>query len=402
MSRRPTASPRNPLARTWRLLLLLGLTLGLYWFASSPAQWEGYLQRLSQRSPVSEPAPTNVDPLPAAPIPRSDGGPWRPIAPEGADLGPLLRRLGVHAPGLGSPCTAGAPANPSRAIRNQVYRWTDADGRVHFADRAPSGLSAETVGHTAASGVGGFSVDYRFLGGDPPAELSLALASNIDGVLRVVARELGLNNAHPVHVNLTIALRDSDFAAYSERFAKGLATMGGFYSFIGNEAVVRWTDTAQTLATARHEIAHLALGNWVGQTPLWLNEGLAQVVERLEFRQSFARAGAPRAEIAYLRRLHQDGRLPGLEWLLTSGQEDWRRLGLAIAYPSAWSLVQFLIQDAQGQRILRDYLSTLAVQRCQPVDHRALLASLYPGGLDVLEADWRRWLLREVPEALQL
>jgi hypothetical protein len=326
----------------------------------------------------------------------------QPLQLEAPLDGALLRRLYVSASALGSPCAAGAPANPSRAARREVYRWTDSDGRVHFADHAPAGLPVETVGETASTGVGGFSLDYRYLGGEPPAELNLALGANIDGVLRIVARELGIANARPVHVKLTIIEGDAQFAAYSERFAKGLSTMGGFYSFNGNEAVVRWTGLAQTLTAARHEIGHLALGNWVGLTPLWLNEGLAQVVERLEFRQSFARAEAPWAEVRHLRRLHAEGRLPELGWLLTSEQEDWRRFGFEITYPYAWSLVQFLIQDPDASGVLRGYLSELAAKRCQGVDDLRLLADLYPGGLEALEAHWRHWLLEDPPAALQL
>lgn len=381
-----------------RILIGVAASLALAWWLSSAPLREWYLDRLGPARPAAvgvstaQPAATPTEPAAERPALRLD-------LPPGAFL-PL--RLSVTASALGNPCAAGAPINPSRAARREVYRWTDADGRVHFADRAPAGVAAETVGETASTGVSGFSLDDRYLGGEAPAELRLALGTNIDGVLRIVARELGLANARPVHVKLTIIEGDAQFAAYSERFAKGLATMGGFYSFNGNEAVVRWTDLAQTLTAARHEIAHLALGNWVGLTPLWLNEGLAQVVERLEFRQSFARAEAPWAEVLYLRRLHAEGRLPELGWLLTSEQEDWRRAGFETTYPYAWSLVHFLIQDTEGSRMLRAYLSELAAKRCQAFDHLALLSALYPGGLDGLESDWRRWLLEGPPAALQL
>lgn len=382
-----------------RVLIGVAASLALVWWLSPEPLREWYLDRLGLAQPAaagasaSQPAATPAEPAAERPALRLD-------LPPAISL-PL--RLSVTASSaLGSPCAAGAPVNPSRAARREVYRWTDADGRVHFADRAPAGVEVETVGETASTGIGGFSLDYRYLGGEAPTDLTLALETNIDGVLRIVARELGLANARPVHVKLRIIEGDAQFAAYSERFAKGLATMGGFYSFNGNEAVVRWTDLAQTLTAARHEIAHLALGNWVGLTPLWLNEGLAQVVERLEFRHSFARAEAPEAEVLYLRRLHAEGRLPALGWLLTSEQDDWRRAGFEISYPYAWSLVHFLIQDTEGSRILRAYLSELAVKRCQAVDHLALLSALYPGGLDTLETDWRRWLLEGPPAPLQL
>jgi hypothetical protein len=104
--------------------------------------------------------------------------------------------------------------------------------------------------------------------------------------------------------------------------ASGLDTNSGFYTDKDNLAVVRWRGDVRTRAVARHEIAHLALGNWLGRTPLWLNEGLAEVVERKRFQHSFASADAPARRPEQLRRRQAAGRLPGLRTFLDS-----RRIG---------------------------------------------------------------------------
>ena len=180
-----------------------------------------------------------------------------------------------------------------------------------------------------------------------------------------------------------------------------MATTAGYYSFPENEAVVRWAGQQRTLAAARHEITHLALGNWLGSTPLWFNEGMAEIMEQLEFQQSYARAEAPLSRVQHLRELHRSGKLPAFRRFLDSERGDWDRIGNDTAYSYAWSLVYFLIQDAQRQQLVSNYLNAVAEQRCQRFDHANFFETRYPGGLASFEAGWRQWLTRETPVALQ-
>ncbi|MGB5831633.1 MAG: DUF1570 domain-containing protein, partial [Thiohalocapsa sp.] len=141
-------------------------------------------------------------------------------------------------------------------------------------------------------------------------------------------------------------------------------------------------------------------GNWVGITPLWFNEGMAEFLERLEFQQNFARADAFSERIETLRSLARSGRLPDLRWLLTTERKDWDRIGNDIAYASAWSIVQFLIQNPKHQQLVSEYLNRMSQHRCQPFDHKAFFEERYQGGLVAFDEDWRRWLVRERPTAV--
>ncbi len=84
-----------------------------------------------------------------------------------------------------------------------------------------------------------------------------------------------------------------------------------------------------------------------------------------------------------------------------SERGDWDRLGDDIAYPYAWSLLYFLIQDPQHERLVSDYLNTLADHRCKRIDHSAFFDRAYQGGLASFERDWKAWLTRGTPVALQ-
>ncbi len=377
-----------------RSLLALLLSIVFVWLVSNQEQRQQALSWLGIAS--ATPVRASLD----------NNKPFVPrIAPElmtpaGLSTRSLSFASLVHG-AIGNPCIEEGAANPTQASISRIYSWVDSQGRTNFSDVPPDDKQATVVGATADGGVSMFSADYKYLGKQPPVDFRAALERNVDGVFRMFSTELGLRSTEPLHVNITIIDGESRFARYRNQKAPGAATNSGYYSFAENEAVVRWAGSERTLAVARHEISHLALGNWLGVTPLWLNEGMAEVMEQLEFRQSYARAEAPLLRVQHLRELHRSEKLPSFRWLLHSERGDWDRLGDDIAYPYAWSLLYFLIQDTQHQRLVSDYLNTLADHRCKRFDHSAYLDRAYQGGLTSLEQDWKKWLTRDTPVALQ-
>jgi hypothetical protein len=106
--------------------------------------------------------------------------------------------------GIGHACRPGGAANPTHKTQQEVYRWTDADGRPAFSDQPPRDADAQVVGLTAEGGVGMFSSDYRFVGGAGDNAFETALPANIDGVFRFLAKGLALHGVQPLHVRLTV------------------------------------------------------------------------------------------------------------------------------------------------------------------------------------------------------
>jgi hypothetical protein len=302
---------------------------------------------------------------------------------------------------VGSPCAPIRTPNPTRKAQRDVYRFTDDAGRAVFSDRKPTVHDARVVGHTAEGGVGMFSTDYRFFGARRDSGFDSAVSANIDGVFRFLAKGLDLEGVEPLHVRLTVIDGERRFVAYRDRRTSTLTTTSGFYAFDGNEAVVRWMGPETTMRVVRHEIAHLALGNWLGNTPLWLNEGLAEVVERMRFELSSATVPVPGKDIGDVARLRRSGRLPPLRTFLSMERADWNRIGPEIAYPYAWSMVHFLLESPQRRSLTSAYLNTIAQYRCRAFDHEAYLNRVYPGGLSAFAADWAAWLADGRPLALR-
>ena len=380
-----------------RFLLALLTTLAFVWFVSTKEQQHQYLSWLG----IADSTARDHSTVGNTSIPKYTLG-FRSPGPTGSERSGT--RSSNFSPidhgSVGSPCISDGVAHPTRSSKDQIYRWVDGEGRTHFSDKPPDEQQSKVVGYTADGGVGMFSADYKYLGKKPPVDFQRSLERNIDGVFRMFDRALHLKDVAPLHVNITIIDGKQRFVRYRNKRTSSLATTSGYYSFSDNEAVVRWIDHARTLAVARHEISHLALGNWVGLTPPWFNEGLAEFMERLEFQQNYARAEAFNERIEALRALDRAGKLPEFRWFLSSKRSDWEKIGDDTAYAYAWSLVQFLIQDSQRQRLVSDYLNTLSDHRCQRFDHSGFFATHYEGGLQAFENEWRRWLVREIPIAL--
>ena len=121
----------------------------------------------------------------------------------------------------------------------------------------------------------------------------------------------------------------------------------------------------------------------------------------MQFQQSFATAAAPAGDLDGLRRLQRAGGLPALPVFLAGDRADWNRWGNDLAYPYAWSLVHFLLQEPSRQRGVSDLLNALAQHRCLGFDHVDALDRGYAGGLAALERDWQRWLLGNQAAAMQ-
>jgi hypothetical protein len=344
------------------------------------------------------PAPVPESGYEIAPLPPSNSANARraaaPSPPRVSRMAPPGGNLGRDIGHGDDPCAVGTARNPSRArASTRVHRYVDADGRTVFSDRAPGSVDDEVLEVRGDTGVGRFSAEYDFDGLTPPLGFQSQLEIDLDGVFHFLADDLGLRGVQPVHLRLRIVDGSRRFARLAG--GTGLSTSSGFYTHADNLAVVRWMGDTRTRAVARHEIAHLALGNWLGRTPLWLNEGLAEVVEQMRFQQNFAIADAPAQRVAELRRLAHAGRLPALGTFLASQRADWNRWGNELAYPYAWSLVHFLLQEPARQRTVTGLLNQLAAHRCVTFDHVGFLEQDYFGGVAGLDRDWRRWLAGE-------
>lgn len=144
-------------------------------------------------------------------------------------------------------------------------------------------------------------------------------------------------------------------------------------------------------ATAFHEYVHLHLKDNIPGAPIWLNEGLAELYESLQFSGSDALIGTPKQGYLYL--LRQVEMLP-LKTLFSIGTDspyynEQDKAG--IFYGESWALVHYLML---GDRARQDQFKKFLQRVAMGDDAAKAIEAAYGITLDVLEEELRAYIAR--------
>ena len=228
--------------------------------------------------------------------------------------------------------------------------------------------------------------------------VGIALPADFERQIEVSARQiynlwrdlLAEQQLRPVQVQLLLLADPIDFDNSKQRLAPDLPVVSGFYSGRTNQAIVRY-DARQlqdSQRTAVHEISHLITSSQLGPADLWLAEGLAEYLETLQISGD---KGIVAVNTRHLRWL-KGAQLPVLAEFINLPAADWDHANIHRNYAVAWSVIYFLMNSEQGRQTLEALLRHAAAHRCQSYSTAALLDTVYIGGLQQLDADWRVWL----------
>jgi len=146
-----------------------------------------------------------------------------------------------------------------------------------------------------------------------------------------------------------------------------------------------------TYATAFHEYVHLHIKDNVPGAPLWLNEGLAELYEALEFSGSDAIIGMPDHNYLYL--LRQREMLP-LKTLFSIGPDSPyynERDKAGVFYGESWALVHYLMF---GERARQDQFKKLLQRIGSGDDAAKAIEATYGTTLDVIEQELQSYVRR--------
>ncbi len=117
----------------------------------------------------------------------------------------------------------------------------------------------------------------------------------------------------------------------------------------------------------------------------WLNEGLAEYFENLEFQYgSHTRTVPSYYQLTILMR----SALPFLgSYFQLGGQQWYAEEAKSLRYAIAWSLVTFFLSSDQSKVFFIKMLNTLSTNYCESVDTLAFVNQQYPGGISQLDTD---------------
>ena len=286
----------------------------------------------------------------------------------------------------------GRPPTKSRTDINSqlIYQWVDEDGQTHMSDKDPEGRIASVV-------------DLRNSKQDFTYEIipdGVSLQIDFQGQLAAGSKRmydtwnffLGEENLRQSRIQLLLMGDPERFDAYYANGSRlpGSGNVAGFYRINENRAVVKYDAKrpVQNLRTTFHEVSHLITASHLGPIPAWLTEGLAEYFETMQVAGQGGTLHPNHAHIKLLRTIP----LPSIQNYLAIDGPDWYEKNRDRNYAITWSLVYFLMSGAPGTYALQETIQQSHKNFCKPFSVAAALDKAYPGGLQQLETDWRKWL----------
>jgi tetratricopeptide (TPR) repeat protein len=185
---------------------------------------------------------------------------------------------------------------------------------------------------------------------------------------------------------------DASFTPFKPLYQGRPTSISGFFmpGDDVNYIAISLDPSGDPYGTAFHEYVHLHVKDNIPGAPLWLNEGLAEIYESLQFSGNDALIGSPNHNYGYLRQ----GELLPLKTLFSIGTDsphynEQDKAG--IFYGESWALVHYLmLGDHARQDQFRQF-----VQRVGRGDDAAkAIEGAYGVTLDTLEEELRSYIRR--------
>lgn len=285
--------------------------------------------------------------------------------------------------------------------RADVYQWKDADGRVHFGDRAPG--DATVLANHGTAPTPAVATDLTFTLTEHGQSMSPALRQrteeSIRRMVRVYREVFGLDLRKPLAVNAHI-FGDQTTLRYWARDNSGElpGNISGIYlvekRLVG--AIYDPAHSEESMKTLVHEANHVILAQMSPRAPLWLHEGLSQYFEGIDIDNGHLVVHPHEWNDHIVRQMIAGKQLIQLQDYLAIPPDRWRQLAHngqnPIPYTVAWSLTSFLMSQPFKRQLLAGMMQDLEKANIPP-DLSAFVRR-YPGGLPVLEYDWFKWAMQ--------
>ncbi len=293
----------------------------------------------------------------------------------------------------GSSCSS--PATGKVGVKEaSIYRWTDANGQVHFGDEKPAVENAEL--YDAEQGVTldyfDLSIDYR--GKNTVPFLEGQISAQATSIYEIMANLVGSENVRHVPLNIVIFSDVASFRQYARTLAGDkVDNLDGLYSTRTNEAMTfTANDEVRTMEVIKHEATHVIVRGIFGDLPVWLNEGLAEYFAKLNIRGQLSEVTADNQAQQLALATLQSGYPARFTDFLQLESDHWYDDYQSNHYALAASLVYFMMDTDAGKQVVKELVHKMAQQYCQSLNSAVELGRLYPGGLNALEKEFYGWL----------
>lgn len=245
-----------------------------------------------------------------------------------------------------------------------VYAWVDEKGVKTFSDVKPNHMANQIVVTSKDA------LDFFDLNVFTPNQnylLRNQIESRLYAVFRSYSAMLGIKNMQRVQLEIEVVATREQYQTIYRSLGYEPKNSVGFYDPNSFKAYVLYQGEQQTIKTAIHEAVHVINHTLLGQTPRWLNEGLAEYFEEIRTQMQFAEVAANSqwTDDGYIRdEVIAPNRL--LEQLNNRNYDD-----VSLFYRSSWSLVHFLMNN-QYQSKMKALLLAEQVDPCSILSKSAV------------------------------
>jgi hypothetical protein len=197
----------------------------------------------------------------------------------------------------------------------------------------------------------------------------------------------------PVVLNVRLFLSTKAFRAYQKKISDSTSP-GGFYSGRKNELVVNGTVKNYTRIIL-HEAQHAIFSLTGVKSFIWLDEGLSTFFDEAYLDQGVIYIRSDRTKMKTVKRALSNNKLTPLRRLLALPQRAWNGQFAKKDfkyYFEAWSLIFYLMMDKEARQ-RQDLIMIMGdLRQGSPVTVLQSINRRYPGGIDALERDWRKFI----------
>jgi len=282
-----------------------------------------------------------------------------------------------------------------------IYKWVDAQGKVHFSDSKPVREIRD---------IEDFSDKYDF-GRDFDVKVVVqkgVLAVDVKNRIIIVVKKIRsiLQKDFQVDLSdfnsLTLVLykdRDSVTALFNQgRKTSGDRNIPAFYRSSDNTAHV-WQNRnpERMLEVISHEVTHALMRHRYQRIPTWLSEGLAEYFEQMKLSGQAIKIPISAYQIKKVKQKFDSGSFIELEQLTMLPQTVFYAKQGQGEPMYGWSgaLVFYLLASEQNRAVFRRLLIHLKDPSRSDTLAKDVFETHYPGGMAQLSADFYRWLDRE-------
>lgn len=302
----------------------------------------------------------------------------------------------------------------------EIYKWVDEQGVTHYSERQSQTQDAQEIseklkknGNVVKFNVQGDIEFYKPPQKSKPAlvtvdiqlidyQLASGKAKEIDekvgAIYQTYSRLFGWSPNPKRAINIKIFGNYAAFEKYQkEVIGSKHAINRSHYISSRREVLMLGTEFENnTMHTLLHESSHAILHMELNRIPKWINEGLAEVFEYIQSNGNDITIGYNRGWLEIIKQKQQEGSLRSFEENLMVSDLTWHNESARVErsyYNIAWSMMRFMLSTQEGITAVRHSMQTCKKIVCwQSAQIVEQFAQSYPGGMQQIDKDWRRWI----------